>query len=165
MKAYAILTALVVSPLALSAEDKVDFAKEVLPVLEEKCMSCHRETYTDPRTSRPKKPKSGYRMDTAEFILGAGDENEENVVAGKPDDSPSYTYTQLPEDDDYHMPTKGDDLTEDEAKLLKKWIEEGADLGDWKETKFEADGTKIEADGEKADAKAEKADDAKEEKK
>ena len=140
------IAAIAVAPLSLLAEDKVDFAKDVLPVLEEKCMGCHREAYTDAKTGRTKKPKSGYRMDTAELIVGEGDENDANITAKKPDDSPVYSYTQLDEEDDWFMPPKGDALTEEEAETLKKWIEEGAEFGDWTETKFNPDGTKADGD-------------------
>jgi len=128
---------------SVSAED-VDFQKEILPILEERCMGCHRATYTDPKTERTKKAKSGYRMDQASTIAGAGDENEANIVAGKADESPFYQYTTLGEDDDWIMPPKGDPLTKEQQELLKKWINEGANMGDWEETKFNPDGTKAE---------------------
>lgn len=121
----------------------VDFEKDVLPVLEERCMSCHRATYTDPKTGRKKKAKSGYRMDTAELLLGGGDENDANIVAGKPDQSPFYTYTTLPEDDDWAMPTKGDRLTPEQQDAIKDWIAAGADLGGWQESTFDDAGNKI----------------------
>jgi len=120
----------------------VDFEKEVLPVLEKKCMGCHRADYVDARTGRNKSAKSGYRMDTAALIVKGGDENDANIVAGDPDKSPVYTYTNLDEEDDFFMPTKGDALTDDEKKLLKQWIKDGAKFGTWKESKFNADGTK-----------------------
>lgn len=126
---------------SVSAQD-VDFEKSILPILEEKCMSCHRAPYTDPRTERAKKPKSGYRMDTAELIGKGGDENEANIVAGKGGESPVYKYTTLTEDDDWVMPPKGDLLTKEQQDLIKKWIDEGAKMGEWKETKFKPDGTK-----------------------
>lgn len=107
-------------------------------------MSCHRATYTDPKTGRTKKAKSGYRMDTADLLLGGGDENDANVVAGKPDDSPLYTYTTLPEDDDWAMPTKGERLTPEQQNAIKMWIAAGAELGDWTQSTFDASGNKIE---------------------
>jgi len=143
-KTYTFLAAglsLFFSPLATQA---VDFEQDVLPVLEERCMSCHRADYIDARTERKKSAKSGYRMDTAELIMGGGDENDANIVVGKPDESPVYTYTTLHEDDDWAMPTKGDRLTEEQKEALKAWIAEGAKLGDWKETKFDAAGDKVE---------------------
>ena len=130
--------------LVVGSAQAVDFVKEVLPILEESCMGCHREAYKDPKTGRNKKPKSGYRMDTAELIVGAGDENEKNIVPGEPDKSPVYTTTTLPEDDDYFMPPKGDPLTAAQKELLKQWIADGADFGEWTGTKFNPDGTKAE---------------------
>ena len=107
-------------------------------------MSCHRATYTDPKTGRTKKAKSGYRMDTAELLFGGGDENEANIVAGKPDESPVYTYTTLHEDDDWAMPTKGDRLTQEQQDAIRDWIAAGAELGDWTESKFDDAGNKVE---------------------
>lgn len=40
----------------------------------------------------------------------------------------------LPPDEDDFMPPKGkaDPLTPEEVDLLKRWIDEGADFGDWR---------------------------------
>lgn len=144
------LTALLTSSLLVFslnsfAEEKVDFVTQVLPVLEKKCMACHREEYVSPKNGRTKKPKSGYRMDTSELIMKSGDENEVNIVAGDANNSPVYKYTTLPENDDWFMPIKGDPLTEEEKALLKNWINQGANLGEWTESKFNPDGTKVES--------------------
>lgn len=118
-----------------SAEDKVNFEKQILPVFEEKCIKCHKKPYTDER-GRLKKPKSGLRLDGAKFYAKGGDlqadDDKKVLVAGKSGESTLYTFTMLPEEDDLFMPPKGDAMTDDEKALLKKWIDEGADFGDWK---------------------------------
>lgn len=131
-----------------SAEDKVNFETQILPIFEERCMKCHREPYEDER-GRMKKPKGGLRMDTPEEFLKGGEsaeDGEQSLVPGKPDESLTVKLIMLPEDDDDVMPPEGkaDHLTEDEIALVKKWIAEGANFGDWKGTKFNAEGEKVE---------------------
>lgn len=117
------------------AADKVDFGKQVYPILREKCLSCHAAAYKDTR-GRTKKPKAGLRLDTVEQIangyLNDDDEQVKSVVAGKPDKSPLYTTTALPADHDDIMPPKGDPLTKAEQGLIKQWITQGANFGGFK---------------------------------
>lgn len=107
---------------------KVDFAKQILPVLEKKCMDCHKAPFEE--NGRKKEPKADLRLDAAWAIMKGG-ENGPVLKPGSADKSMLYEVVTLPEDDDMHMPSKGDDLTPDEMKLLKQWIDEGADFGGW----------------------------------
>jgi hypothetical protein len=108
----------------------VDFEKELLPVFEAKCVECHKAPYEE--NGRTKKPKAGLRMDGA-WAFEAGSENGSVLKAGAPDKSELFYRVTLPHDDDDFMPPSGksDPLTEAEVALFKKWIEEGADFGDW----------------------------------
>lgn len=118
---------------AAPAGDKVDFAKQILPIFETKCMKCHETEHTD-ATGRLKKPKSGLVMDTAEGLKKGGKENgDKTLVPGKAADSAIYTMTTLPITDEMVMPPEGkaDPLTDAEKDLLKKWIDQGADFGGW----------------------------------
>lgn len=119
------------------AEDKVDFEKQIWPIIENSCLKCHQEPYEDER-GRMRKPKSGLIVGTKEGLMAGGDEGEA-IIPGKPDDSPFYTMTMLPMSDDMHMPPeeKADELTDEQKELLKQWIAEGADFGDWE--KYEGD--------------------------
>ncbi len=138
------LAALASSPATAPAQDKVDFKAQILPLFEERCMSCHREPYEDER-GRIKKPKGELRMDNPEGFK-AGGENGDIIVAGKPEEGTLIKLVSLPEDDDDVMPPEGkaDHLTDAEIALLKKWISEGAEFGDWTGTKFDAEGNKVE---------------------
>ena len=127
----------------VEAED-VNFEKELLPVLEKKCMGCHREAYKDPKRGRTKKPKGDLRMDTPEHMVKAGESEKVALTAGEVDKSEIYARVTLSEDSDDFMPPKGDPLTKDEVALLKKWIEGGAKFGAWKGTKFTPEGDKVE---------------------
>lgn len=117
-----------------SAQDGgVDFEKQILPVLKEKCFKCHEKEKED--NGKIKKPKGGLRLDGAAMIMKGGKEYpEENVVAGKPDASWLLKTMALPESDDFAMPPegKGDRVTAEEQALIKKWIESGASFGSWK---------------------------------
>jgi uncharacterized membrane protein len=113
------------------AEDKVDFEKQVWPILKAKCLKCHNDV--DDKGA-PKKPKGGLLLKTAEGIKKGGKESgAKTVVAGKGAESSLYTSTTLPQSDEMAMPPegKGDPLTKDEQALLKKWIDEGASFGAW----------------------------------
>lgn len=117
-----------------SAQDgTVDFEKQILPVLKEKCFSCHEKEKEE--NGRIKKPKGGLRLDGASFIMKGGKEYpEENVIAGKPDASWLLKTMALPESDEYAMPPegKGDRVSAENQALIKKWIESGASFGSWK---------------------------------
>lgn len=115
---------------ALQAEDeKVNFEKQVYPFIKNSCVECHRAPYE--KNGRKRKPKADLRFDAAWGIVKGG-ENGAVVVPGKPDESSILKRTLLDEDHDDFMPPKGDVLTDDQKALLKKWIEEGANFGEWK---------------------------------
>ena len=114
-------------------EGAVDFEKQILPLLKEKCFKCHEKEHEE--NGRIKKPKGGLRLDSAEMIMKGGKEYPgENVVAGKPDESWLLKTMTLPESDDMAMPPegKGDRATAEQLALIKKWIEGGANFGSWK---------------------------------
>ena len=98
-----------------SASAEVSFEKQVKPVLESACLSCHGE----------KKPKGELAIHTYEALL-EGSEYGEVVVPGKPEDSTLYTTTILPPDADEVMPPKAPFLSKAQANVLKEWIAAGA---------------------------------------
>jgi uncharacterized membrane protein len=119
------------APKASAQDAPVDFEKQILPILDAKCISCHAKEHED--GGRIKKPKSGLALDSAAAILKGGKaEPEKTVIAGKPDESWLLKTLLLPEDDDLFMPPKGDHVTPEEQALIKKWIEQGANFGAWK---------------------------------
>ena len=126
---YLFLSLILAATLPLVA-GAVDFEKELLPVFEAKCVECHRAPYEE--NGRTKKPKAGLRMDGA-WAIQAGSENGSVLKAGDPDKSELFYRVTLPHDDDDFMPPSGkaDPLTEAEVALFKKWIEDGADFGNW----------------------------------
>lgn len=118
-----------------SAQDagKVDFEKQILPILKESCFKCHEKEHEE--NGKVKKPKGGLRLDSAAAIMKGGKEYpNEHVVAGKPDASWLVKTITLPESDDLAMPPegKGDRISAANVDLIKKWITEGASFGAWK---------------------------------
>ncbi len=116
-----------------SAADKVDFAKQILPIFEAKCFKCHESEHTD-ATGKLKKPKGGLALDSPAAIKKGGKESgEKTLIAGKADESSLYKSTTLPQSDEMAMPPegKGDPLTDAEKAVLKAWIDGGADFGTW----------------------------------
>ncbi len=113
---------------ATGAQAAPVFEKDIWPILDAKCVDCHRAPYEE--NGRKKEPKAGLRLDGAWAIL-KGSENGPVLKAGNAAGSYLYEVTTLPEDDDMFMPPKGDPLTDAEKKLLMEWINAGADFGGW----------------------------------
>lgn len=114
----------VTAPLIDGSEEVVDladaevFAHVVLPILEKKCVSCHKAS----------KQKGELRMDKAEFITTGG-ESGPAVVPGDRDNSLLFQRMHLPMEDEEHMPPKGKpQLTEEEMAILEAWIDSGAEV-------------------------------------
>ena len=115
---YPVVKAIIFSTFAFNTFAKPDFVRDVKPILEHNCVSCHREDNA----------KGNVRLDTKEATL-AGDDV---LVPGKPEDSSLYWTTTLPLDDELVMPPfENDDrdypLRDEEKKILKDWILAGAE--------------------------------------
>lgn len=131
--AAALLITFSAQPASSQDAASVDFATQIFPILEAKCLKCHQKEREE--EGRLIKPKHGLRLDNAEGIMKGGKEYpNENVVAGKPDASWLLKTMSLPTDDDLAMPPEGkaDPVTDAEKALIKAWIEQGAKFGDWK---------------------------------
>lgn len=99
----------------LHAQEKVDFKKDIAPILEERCWSCHSED----------EQESGLRLDLRPWMLRGGDSGLPAVVAGKPEES--YLLDVINHvDPDRKMPPEEDKLPASEIALLTRWIKEGA---------------------------------------
>jgi hypothetical protein len=96
--------------LPAAASHRVDFVKEVQPVLAASCHSCHGE----------KKQKNGLRLDLKAAALRSG-----VIVPGKGADSPLVQRVAGlgPEQ---KMPPKGPALTPKQIAVLRAWIDQGA---------------------------------------
>jgi len=104
------------------AAESPDFEEQILPLLYNRCFSCHSE--------KADEPKAGLRLDSVEAMLESG-----MIVPGKPDDSELLNRVSLPLTDEGHMPPlKGGSrpLSDAERDLVRRWIAAGAETGAWR---------------------------------
>ncbi|HZV07178.1 MAG TPA: PSD1 and planctomycete cytochrome C domain-containing protein [Gemmataceae bacterium] len=92
------------------AARRVDFAKDVQPILAASCYSCHGE----------KKRKGDLRLDRKASALGGG-----VIVPGKSADS-LLIQRVAGLDPDTKMPPKGPGLNAEQVGILRAWIDQGA---------------------------------------
>jgi hypothetical protein len=101
------------------ADDKVDYEKQIQPILVEHCGKCHGE----------KQASAKMRLHTAAGLKEKWDAKKELLVAGDPDKSEFYQRLVLPADDKKRMPKKpAEPLAKESIDLIAKWIREGAVL-------------------------------------
>ncbi|NIP98145.1 MAG: DUF1549 domain-containing protein, partial [Akkermansiaceae bacterium] len=106
-----------------AAEDKVDFAREVLPVLSNNCFECH-----GPDAA---KRKAGLRLDRRDGAVAELKSGVRGIVPGE--GHASEVIRRLRSDDpDERMPPvdSGKSLTEEQVAAIEKWINEGAEWAD-----------------------------------
>ncbi len=95
---------------------KIDFVKDVQPILESYCVECH----------GPRKKKGGLRLDP---IASAFPEDDEDFWTMLPGDGAASLLVQrmlLPREDDEAMPPKGDGVPAEDIQTVITWINEGA---------------------------------------
>ena len=108
------------------AADKIQFNRDVRPILSDKCFFCH--------GSDANHRKGDLRLDQKDSAFKPAKSGEIAVVPGKPDKSALVTRIDLETDDDDAMPPKksGKTLTSQEKAILRQWISEGAEYqGHW----------------------------------
>lgn len=117
--AAAVVLLVLSGSLAVAQDAPIDFQRDIRPILSDTCYKCH-----GPET---KDRKAGLRLDTQEGLL------ESSVVPGDLDSSELYQRTiSNDEGDMMPPPDSGRKLTEEQKRLIKRWIEEGAQWqGHW----------------------------------
>jgi formylglycine-generating enzyme required for sulfatase activity len=88
----------------------VDFQKQVAPILEANCLTCH----------GPSNSLGGIRVDTREAVLKGV------VVPGQPKQSRLYTAIETPPGKAGAMPPGGPQISKEQRELIRQWIESGA---------------------------------------
>ena len=101
-------------------KDRLAFAEVIVPIMEEKCHSCHSEAKD--------KGKGGLWMDTFENMLIGGDSQDgeefRTLVPGNSKNSYMIEVIALPKDDDMHMPPpKKTQMESHEIKLMTWWVD------------------------------------------
>jgi mono/diheme cytochrome c family protein/YHS domain-containing protein len=110
------LVALGFACLLPAQEPAVSFVRDVAPILQEHCISCH----------GPDKQKGGLRLDRKAHALPE-DGSEGTIVQGDAEGSELVRRLLLPDDDEELMPQQGGRLGEEQVKLLRAWIDAGAE--------------------------------------
>jgi hypothetical protein len=100
-----------------AAERTVDFAKDIQPLLQKNCYSCHGSEHQE----------GGLRLDQKKRALEGGDSGAE-IVAGKSADSRLVRLLAGTDEDFGLMPPegKGTRLSAEEIGLVRAWIDQGA---------------------------------------
>jgi hypothetical protein len=112
------LTLATVPAFALSAERKLDFNRDIRPILSENCFQCH--------GFDEKARQAELRLDVAESAL-ADREGVPAIVAGKPDESELWRrITSTDESEVMPPPDSHRVLKPEQKETLKRWIEQGA---------------------------------------
>jgi hypothetical protein len=97
------------------------YATLIQPLFRGRCYDCHAGD----------KKKGGLLLDTPDNIR-AGGKSGPILVPGNPEKSHLLDLVSLPEDDPDVMPSKGRPLTTAQVGYIRRWIADGADLGDKK---------------------------------
>ena len=101
------LSIVVVAAGVMSADETVDFNRDIRPILSEKCFTCH---------GPDENTREGALADVGGYA---------SVVAGEPDASELLSRVTA-SDADLRMPPEGEPLTAEQIGLLRRWIEQGA---------------------------------------
>ncbi len=118
---HCILPALAAGVACAAPSAKVDFARDVQPILTENCLACHGNDTA--------KVKGGLRLDRAEFAFKPAKSGDVAIIKGKPDESPLIKRMCTEDEDDLMPPTEKAKraIRPDEIATLRKWIEQGAE--------------------------------------
>ena len=92
----------------------VSFRSDIAPILLDNCLACH----------GPKKAEGGYRVDTYQELLKAGDSGE-LPIAASPDQVSELLRRITCDDESERMPAENEPLTTKQIELVKKWIAAG----------------------------------------
>lgn len=96
-----------------AATVKVDFLKDIEPILSTKCQKCH----------GPEKQKSEYRLDSREAAIKGG-ETGVAIVPGKSAESALIRYVAGLDPDIKMPPSKADALSAEQVGILRAWIDQ-----------------------------------------
>ncbi|HSY18332.1 MAG TPA: c-type cytochrome domain-containing protein [Candidatus Acidoferrales bacterium] len=105
-----------VSKLPPPATNRIDFTRDIRPILETSCLRCH----------GPENQKSHFRLDNRPSALKGGDQGVD-ILPGNSAKSPLIHFTaRLVEDSEMPPLGKGTPLTPVQVSLLRAWIDQGA---------------------------------------
>jgi len=94
-------------------QEEPTFANDIYPLFQEQCAKCH-----------TKKTRGGLSVNTREAVLKGG-KSGKVVLPGESENSLLYKMV-IRQKEVKPMPRKRDPLNDQELKLIKKWIDQGA---------------------------------------
>ncbi|GIU12482.1 MULTISPECIES: c-type cytochrome domain-containing protein [unclassified Shewanella] len=122
-----LLTAIIFLVFFLGLKPNISFKHQVLPIFQASCIECHSDTGEG-------SVRTGLVLDSYASLM-RGTKNGPVIVAGSPASSTLYlaidhqldTSIQMPPHHDDHL-SQGESkpLTSEQIKVIKEWIEEGA---------------------------------------
>ena len=98
-----------------SRAESIDFQRDVAPILERRCLSCHND----------RDRRGGLSLQSSESI-GKGGDSGEVVVPGEPESSYLLELV-IPSDGKAEMPKGESPLEEAEVAVIRRWIKAGAE--------------------------------------
>ncbi len=114
-----VLAMLAMGEIRAAAAAKIDFNREIRPILSDNCFACHGPD--------DKQRKGGLRFDVREDALKPAKSGEIAIVPGHPEKSTLIARIETHDEDDLMPPTKtGKKLSSAQIDILKRWIGEGA---------------------------------------
>src|SRR5262245_39434102 len=119
--AFLFVTAAAVAdgPTSKTTGEKVDFLRDVRPILAGHCLKCHGQD-EDAR-------KGKLRLDVRDNAIKPAKSGEVAIVPGRPDKS-ELVRRIFAEDDDQMPPEAAKrPLTQEQKEILKRWVAEGAE--------------------------------------
>lgn len=109
-----LLTLLLISSRTSAADKKIDFQRDIAPILQKRCLGCHQDRIR----------QGGLALHSA-LEMHKGGESGEIIDPGDPD--ASYLMDLItPHDGAAEMPQEAAPLTEDEVQVFRLWIKQGA---------------------------------------
>src|SRR5262249_8794690 len=98
-------------PVTKPAAGKLDFAHEIVPILQKRCAKCHSGT----------QKKGGFSINTRQSFLSGGDSGPAVVLRKSAESALIERVTS--EESDVRMPPEGERLTRAQLDLLRRWID------------------------------------------
>jgi hypothetical protein len=125
---HAVLASAIVTVVAIAAgcsgslfsRNRVDFSRDIRPILNQNCTSCHGGV----------RQKGGVSFIFREEALGTGKSGRPTIVPGDPDGSELIARVTS-KDPEVRMPHHAPPLQPEQISLLRRWIKEGAKWSDY----------------------------------